>query len=472
MPTNIPDPTFGDNGFVAPSDQAILDGAQADIDQAFGGGVNPALNTPQGQLASSWAAAVSNKNALLLKLFNQVDPAFSSGRMQDAIGRIYFLTRNPSQATVVPAILGGAAGLLIPAGSLAQATDGNVYALQNDVVIGQNGTVSGTFLCGVLGPVACPAGSLNKIFRAIPGWDTVINPNDGVLGTNVESPQQFEARRKLSVALNATNINEAVLAKVLGVPGVLDAFVVDNPQGVVQQIGGFLLNPHSIYIAAVGGADADVAAAIWTKKPPGCDMNGNTTVVVSGDPAVYSPPLPTWNITFERPPALPILFAVTILNSSQVPANAVSLIQNAIINAFGGGDGGPRARIGSTIFAFRFASAIIALGSWAQIVSLQIGSPNTPSATFQGTIAGNTLTVSNVQAGGAIAIGQTVTDLNGAVLPGTVITAGGGANWTVNNAQNVANIAMSSAVANRTNVAVNINQVPTVNPANISVALQ
>jgi hypothetical protein len=47
MPTNIPEPTFGDTGFIAPGEQAVLDGAQTDIDQAFGGGLNPALNTPQ-----------------------------------------------------------------------------------------------------------------------------------------------------------------------------------------------------------------------------------------------------------------------------------------------------------------------------------------------------------------------------------------------------------------------------------------
>ena len=471
MSTNIPDPTFGPQGFIAPRDQAILDGAQTDINQAFGGGVNPALNTPQGQLASSWAAAVSNKNALLLKLFNQVDPAFSSGRMQDAIARLYFLTRLPSRATVVTATIGGAAGLPIPAGSLAQATDGNIYALTQSVVIGQGGTVSGTFACIALGPIACPAGSLSKIYRAIPGWNTITNPTDGVLGANVESPQQFEGRRKMSVALNATNINEAVLANVLAVPGVLDGFAIDNPSGSPATIGSVTLVPHSIYVAAVGGADAAVAAAIWAKKPPGCDMNGNTTIVVSGDQTVYTPPLPTWNITFQRPAAIPILFAVTILNGSQVPSNAVQLIQNAVINAFGGGDGGPRARIGSTLFAFRFASAIIALGSWAQIVSLQIGSPNNPGATFQGSIAGTTLTVSSVSSG-TIAVGQTVTDPNGVVLPGTVITAGSGASWTVNNLQTVPSIAMSGSVANRTGVAVNVNQVPTINAANIAVTLQ
>ena len=39
--------------------------------------------------------------------------------------------------------------------------------------------------------------------------------------------------------------------------------------------------PHSVYVAAVGGADAGVAAAIWRKKDVGCDYNGNTSVTVT-----------------------------------------------------------------------------------------------------------------------------------------------------------------------------------------------
>jgi len=53
MTTNVPAPTFGPTGFVAPAESAILAGRQADFNQAFGGNLNPALNTSQGQLEQS-----------------------------------------------------------------------------------------------------------------------------------------------------------------------------------------------------------------------------------------------------------------------------------------------------------------------------------------------------------------------------------------------------------------------------------
>ena len=88
--TNVPPPAFGNTGFVAPAESAILAGVQADWNSAFGGYLNPALETAQGQLATSEAAVIGQANAQFLALANGVDPAYASGRLQDAkIGRAH-----------------------------------------------------------------------------------------------------------------------------------------------------------------------------------------------------------------------------------------------------------------------------------------------------------------------------------------------------------------------------------------------
>lgn len=472
--TNIPSPTFTSGGFLAPSVQSVLDGAQADIDQAFGGNVNPALNTPQGQIATSWAATVSDKDSQFVEITNMMDPAYASGRYQDAIGRIYFITRKPAIATIVEATCVGGQGVSIPQGSLAQAQDGNIYTCTDGGTIDATGSIILTFACNVLGPITCPAGSLTIIYRAIPGWDTVNNQSDGILGQNVESRAEFEARRAASVAINAQNSVESVLGNVLNVANVLDAYAIDNQLSSSQTIGGVTLVANSLLVTVSGGADLDVATAIWQKKAPGCNYNGNTTVSVVGSPLLYVPPLPTWNVTFLRPNPLPVMFSVVMLNNSLVPSDAVTQIQNAIIGAFAGADGGTRARIGSTILALRYASAIIALGSWAQMVSIQVGSYNTPVVTFTGSITGTALTATSQSPSASIAMGQTITDggLNPSVLPGTTIVSGSGGSWVVSLLQAVASVTMYGVLANRQSVAVNINEVPTINANNIAVTFQ
>lgn len=471
--TSVPSPTFGDNGFVVPTEAAIFAGVQADINTAFGGGLNPGLSTPQGQLATSMAAIIGAADDTFVLYTNQVDPAFASGRMQDAIARIYFLERTPSEPTVVQATCSGLSGVVIPVGALALADDGNIYSCTAEGTIGLGGTVTVPFACTTPGPVVCAAGALNQIYQAIPGWDSVTNAADGVLGRDTETRQEFEARRAASVALNSIGSLPSILGAVLAVDNVLDAYVTENPTGAPLTIGGVSLLAHSVYVAVVGGDEDEVARAIWTKKAPGCAYNGNTTVTVEDTNSGYTPPYPSYDVIFETPVELPILFAVNLVNSAQVPSDVVTQVQDAIISAFGGGDGGARARIGTTIYASRFYAPVAALGSWAQVISLLVGSTNNASASFTGSISGTTLTVSAV-ASGTLAVGQTISGVG--VTTGTTITAlgtgtGGTGTYTVSSTQTVGSEAMKSAKATLNSTAVNIDQVPTIAAANIIVTL-
>lgn len=473
--TNVPRPTFGSRGFVVPSSQEVLDGVQADINSAFGGGLNPSLETPQGQLASSEAAVVLNTDADFLYLTQMFDPAYSEGRYQDALGRIYFISRNPSQPTVVEGVCTGLDGVVIPVGSLAIATDGTQYVSTQAAVIPNSGQVTVQFASTIPGPLPCPAGALNQIYQSIPGWDSITNPAAGVLGNNVESRAAFEARRAASVAHNSIGSLPSVLGSVLVVPGVIDAYVTENVSNSPQIIGGVSLLPNSLYVAVVGGDAQAVGEAIWRKKAPGCAYNGNTNVTVLDTSAGYVPPYPTYSVSFERPDPLTIAFRVEINNTTLVPADAEQQIEAAIIGAFGGVDGGQRAKIGTTVFASRFYSVITALGSWAQIVSVKIGSTNATAAKFTASIAGSTMTVTAV-ASGALAVGQTLFDATGALIAGTTITAfgtgaGGTGTYSLSNSQTLGSTALQAVSSDLFEVGVDIDQIPVTSPAFITVTL-
>ena len=380
--TAVPGIDFTDAGLVLPSEAAILAGVQTDYDAAFGGCLNPALNTPQGQLESSTAAIIAEKNAEFAYLANQFDPRYASGRFQDALAAIYFLDRKAAQSTVVACTLGGVPTSVIPAGSFAQDNNGNTYILQGSVTIGSGGTVTGNFANIVTGPIPCPSGTLIKVFQAVSGWDTVTNPSDGVLGNDVETRSEFEARRAASVALNGRGTVPSIYAAVFNVAGVLDVYAVDNPLGTVVDTGStnYPLAAHSVYVAVIGGTDAAVAQAIWGKKDVGCYYNGNTTVAVQ-DQSGYSFPYPTYNVTFERPTALPIYFEVNIINNPSLPSDIVTQIQNAIIAQFSGETDLPRARIGSLILATGYYATVAGVNPAVLISSMFVGITASPSTT-------------------------------------------------------------------------------------------
>lgn len=378
--SSVPRATFGPTGFSAPQEADVLTGVLADMNAAFGGNLNTTtLSTPQGQLASSLAAIIGDKNAQFLFYASQCDPAFAAGRMQDGIARIYFITRDPARPTTVQALCTGLTGTPIPTGARAMALDGNSYVCTAGGNIDMTGSVLLPFACETTGPIACPVATLVTIYLAVPGWDGISNPSPGVPGNDVETRNDFERRRALSVAINAIGSLPSVLAAVLAVPNVLDAYAVENTTNGALTVGGVSLVAHSLYVAASGGDPNAIAFAIWSKKSLGCGTNGGTTVTVT-DPS-YASPAPSYAINFQVPAPTAIAVAVVIANSAAVPADAAAQVQGALLAAFAGADGGTRARIGGTVYASRYYAPIAALGAWAQIVSIEIGTGSgTPTA--------------------------------------------------------------------------------------------
>lgn len=373
--SSVPLPTLGPNGFVVPPEDEILDAVQSDMSQAFGGNLNPALNTPQGQLASSTAAIIGNCYDQFAQLVNQVDPQYATGRMQDAIAHIYFLERNAAVPTAVAATVTGLSGTVIPVGAQAIATDGTIYICTGEVTIPVEGSISANFAAITDGPIACPAHALNAIYVVIPGWDTIDNPADGVPGSYVESAADFAYRIAQSVAINATGSLQSIYAALFDVPNVLDVYCTENVTASPLVIGDVTLAPHSLWACVAGGDAEDIAQAIWSKKSIGCNYNGDNPTIVY-DTSGYNTPYPQYTVNWTTAVSTPILFNIEIADTPYLPTDAVASIKAAIVAAFAGEDGGPVARIASTLYASRYYAPVLAVatpGSIIQILSIQLG---------------------------------------------------------------------------------------------------
>lgn len=434
--TSVPAISFGPNGFVVPAESAIVAGLDADTNAAFGGDLNTDPTTPQGQLISSQAAYLGNSDNQQVLLYNGVDPAYASGRMQDAIGRIYFMTRIAGQPTTLQVACVGLVGVVIPVNAIISDPAGNLYLATASGIIPTSGTITLPFASQVIGPIPVP--ETVAIYQTIPNWNSATFVS-GVVGRNVETRAAFEIRREASVASNAQGFTDAVLGAVLAVPGVIDAYVRDNPTNGSVTVGGVTLAANSLYVAVAGGAAADIGFAIWTKKSPGCSYNGSTSVTVQDPNPAYGGSGPSYTVSWTTAGDIPISFTVMLKNNSGVPSNALTLIQAAIATAFVGDDNGPPARIGQELFASRYYAGIAALGTWVQIISVTIGSEGLPAAKLTATIdngsgaAGTTLTVSAVASATFTGTGSgtnltasavTGTICVGAVVSGTGVTGG------------------------------------------------
>lgn len=486
--TSVPPIQWTDQGLIVPPESAVLSARQGDINTAFNDNLNPALTTSSGQLASSETACIGQANSAVLFYTTQVDPAFASGRMQDSIGNLYAIQRKPAAPTSVLCTCTGLPNVSIPEGALAQDTAGNTYTCVQAGQIGANGTVNLTFANLTPGPIPCPAGTLNLIYQAIPGWDTIINPADGIIGRNTETRSQFEFRRQASVAWQALGSLPSILGAVLEIDGVISAYVTDNFLPIPQIIGGVLLQSNSLFVCVAGGNANDIAKTIWRKKMPGCGYNGTTTIVVQDTSNGYVQPFPSYNVSFSYAAALQIVMSVTLANSAQVPSNALTSIQNAIIAAFAGTDGGPPAAgVGQPLFASRFYASISSptIGGqtnpyycpWATIIEITIGSTNQASSLFTGSITGSTLTVSAVTSG-IISPGQSLIDLTGNIPSGIQIQSnlaanGGIGTYALNMAVGTVNSESIYSVAPTLfSIQPTIGQIPAISAPNITLVLR
>jgi hypothetical protein len=557
--TAVPAPSFTPVGFQASPITAILAGVQADWQSAYNVTLNFAPSTPQGQITTSEAAVIQNTQQTFAFLASMIDPAYAQGRFQDAIGRIYGISRNPALPTsLTVGCTGGGAGnpIILPVGATVADASGNIYGLVTSITLpAGGGTVNGSFTCSVPGPVAVPSGpNPISIYQSIPGWDAVTLVS-GVQGTNVESRAAFEGRRQGSVAANSLGAIGSIIGQVAQVAGVVDYYGFNNNGSTSASVSGIVVPAYSILIVAAGGNSNAVGQAIFNKKGPGAPTTGNTVVTAYDSNPLYAAPIP-YTINYEVPTALQLIFKVQLVRSGSIPANATTLVQNAILAAvqqgvispaavftgsitgnvltvtgvqqgalavgqvltdttnqlalntaitgFITGAGGVgtysvslsqtvpseamaalatnsqivpnlRARIAQTIYATNYVPAVSALGPWAQVASINVGSANTPDATVTGSITGNVLTVTAVISG-TLAVGQSLFGSAGGtgIILGTQITAfgsgaGGTGTYLLNNPQTVGSTTIIAASADQSSVAVLASQVPQLSALEIAV---
>ena len=340
--------------------------------------INTAPETPQGQIIDAETLAITQKDAELAFLANMFNPKTARGIWQDALAEIYFIKRKKAVNSRCYCVLIGLNGTVIEKGSKIQSSaDGTYWDLLEDVTINGNSSVTALFECESEGAVIASPNTLNKIITTVAGWDTVNNSQSATVGSLEESQQAFEKRRYDSVALNSVGTTASVFSRVNQIDDVVGCYVVDNKTNVNKIIDDYLLKPHSIYVAVIGGSNQDIAEAIYRSLSAGCDYNGNTQITVV-DPHTHAKE----KVTFMRPTPQNVYIKVNVFDKD-LPDDYENLIKNAVITNFYGqdeqieiaGEAVTRAIMGQDIYASRFLPSILNKNI-SSLLSVQISLDN------------------------------------------------------------------------------------------------
>lgn len=364
----IPKIEITEVGYSVPTTQQINDGVWQMLDDAFGGNLSRVQGTVQYQLATSFTAMVKDAYDNLVALGNQYDPRYASGIYQDAIGELYFMTRNLATRSVCPVVFTGLSGAPIPEGFAVQDVSGRTWRTVGDYNIGSGGTVTIQVICDTAGAIEALPNSITVIPSALNGLDSVNNVDSAVMGYAEESRVDFNVRRRESVAINAKMTDDATRGAVLAVRDVVDAYVISNPTDATVTFGStnYPAIRNSIVVSVVGGNDYDVARAAFIKAGTGCSWNGNTDVTVIAEGYDHTPP--TYPIKILRPDFLDIYVKLIVIDKDVISFTTETEVKNFILNSAASGDN--RVRIGKTFIPNDYACGLPKIGLKSIVASL------------------------------------------------------------------------------------------------------
>ena len=392
-------------GTIVPDTATIQAEVQTEFVAAFGSALSLDPSTPQGMLINGETLARSAVADNNVAIANQINPNLAGGVYLDAIAALTGAQRAPTSFSQVIGTLTGVSGTIVPIGSQAQDTNGNIWATTTAVTI-VGGTAAAIFQAVGAGAITIAVNTLTNVVSTVLGWETVTNPSiETQTGSAAQTDVQFRNYRLQTLAGQGDALPLAIIAGLftsvpLGGAGCTSVSFLENISPSTQTIEGVTMVGHSIYVCASGGTNAAIAQVLVDKKSGGCAYNNGAGVAQSVTLTVpYSNQVMT--ILFDRPTPVPVQAQVTIQTNSSIQ-DPEAVVQAAIL-AYANGQlsGEPGLIIGGSVSAFEFAGAITTTNPGIVVLDLQIatipgslGYVTIPIAVYQqATIQASSITV-------------------------------------------------------------------------------
>lgn len=269
-------PYIDASGYHYPTYNDIRDDMIDHFRQIYGQDIYLGNDSQDYQMISIFALKIYDTFQAVELDYNNRSPKTAIGTALDGLVKINGLTRKKASYSTVQVTLTGDAGTQVVRGVVRDSNDVQ-WALPYVVNIGNAGTVTITATCKKIGAVGAPAGSVTGIVTPTKGWVSVTNKEQAVLGQPVETDKQLRARQTISVANPSQAIIESTKGAIAAVSGVTRYSVLENDTNITDSHG---IPGHSISAIVEGGADAEIAKAIYLRKSPGCGTYGTTAINV------------------------------------------------------------------------------------------------------------------------------------------------------------------------------------------------
>jgi uncharacterized phage protein gp47/JayE len=303
----MPD-TLDANGLTIKTLTEIVAELEAGMQTVYGTDINVDPDSPDGQMINMFAQACIDLREVIEDIYTSMDPDQATGVVLDQRVAINGIMRNGGTYTVAPVeitvdravsligldTLSDALEADFPAGVYTVKDDaGTQFVLLDSVNIAAAGTATYDFRAVNIGAVLVEVGTITTPVTVIAGVTAIANASaTSVQGVDEESDTALKIRRRKSTAIASEGYLDSIESNILALDGVTACVVDENVTNVTDANG---TPAHYIWAIVEGGADADIAEAIYATKSSGSGMRGVTVV------SVARPNGRTIDISFDRP---------------------------------------------------------------------------------------------------------------------------------------------------------------------------
>lgn len=330
-----------------------------------------------GQLVGIFAAKLAEMHEVMQAVYASAYASSAEGAALDAVVDLIGLTRRAATGSRVTLRLTGINGTVIPSGSTVRDPDRPDVewdTLASATIAAGVATVEAQ--CSTNGVITANANTLTEIVTPIAGWNTVLNQADATPGLAEETDVELRQRLVDLAFATGSSTTSAIRAALLQVEGVTDVGVFENNQEATNAFG---VPAKTIEAVVDGGADADIAQAIFDNKAAGigtysASSDSGSATDANGDAVT---------INFSRPDPIDCYVFAAVTHDGNNP-DIEAEIEAAIV-AFG-----DTSRVGQNVIRSRFYSVIHAVSGVLNVSILGISRVSQPTA---GTSTTNDITI-------------------------------------------------------------------------------
>ena len=275
------------------------------------------------QISAPFMELISELWELSQQIFYSASPKYAEGVPLTATGKYIGIGRKQPYTASGIETFSGDPGTIIEQYYKISTESGVVFKTDQGGIIDSTGHIDLPItadLPGVTGNVQ--PNTITNIINPIRGLSSITNAEVTSKGQDEETDIDFRNKYASSTAIASGNTLDAIKAKLLNLTGVQDVQIEENDEDT-EQNG---IPAHSFECFIYGGANEEIAQAIFDKRPGGIKAFGSIVVDITDTQGKV------FHIGFSRPTSIPIWFKITkTIDNSVYPNDGDTQMLNAIL---------------------------------------------------------------------------------------------------------------------------------------------